>query len=168
MSQPELEISEIEKRFYFQNGLRAETAKKVKELSPRFLHEVIEIAVNFEFAQYGGSLQRSMRVQPRQSHLQVLTPLGNPKKSMGRKNTSKGGSRDEWTKNATCHNCGQLGHIKPQCKANKETNRYVSFFAILEVSAWALKESEPPSAVSNFVDNGSSVNGGTEELVNQL
>ncbi|KAE9337269.1 hypothetical protein PF008_g12613 [Phytophthora fragariae] len=47
MSQSELDISEMEKRFYFQNGLRAETAKKVKELSPRFLHEVIEIATNF-------------------------------------------------------------------------------------------------------------------------
>ncbi|GMF22820.1 unnamed protein product [Phytophthora fragariaefolia] len=54
MSQSELEISEMEKRFYFQNGLRSETAKKVKELSPRFLHEVIEIATNFEFAHCGG------------------------------------------------------------------------------------------------------------------
>ncbi|OWY99394.1 hypothetical protein PHMEG_00029605 [Phytophthora megakarya] len=59
--------------FYFQNGLRAETAKKVKELSPRFLHEVIEIATNFEFAHYGGgSLQRSIRVHPLQRHLQAL------------------------------------------------------------------------------------------------
>ncbi|OWZ22391.1 hypothetical protein PHMEG_0002922 [Phytophthora megakarya] len=72
---------------------------------------------------------------------------------MDRKNTSKG-----------------AGHIKPQCKATKETNHYVSgsFYAILEVSAWASKQSEPPSAVSMFVDNGSSLNGVTGELANQL
>ncbi|OWY94759.1 hypothetical protein PHMEG_00035422 [Phytophthora megakarya] len=131
-------------------GLRAETAKKVKELSSRFFHEVIEIATDFELAHYG-----------RQSA---------KKKSMDRKNTSKGDSKDEWTKTATCHNCGPPGHIKPQCKATKETNFNVSgsIDAILEVSAWASKQSEPPSAVSIFVDNGSSLNGVTEELANQL
>ncbi|EGZ14315.1 hypothetical protein PHYSODRAFT_434497, partial [Phytophthora sojae] len=86
MSQSELDISEMEKRFYFQYGLRAETSKKVKELSPRFLHEVIEIATNFEFAHYGG-----------------LSP------------PSKRGPKEDWRKSATCNNCGQFGHIKPQC-----------------------------------------------------
>ncbi|OWZ00018.1 hypothetical protein PHMEG_00028883 [Phytophthora megakarya] len=120
----------MEKRFYFQNGLRAETATKMKELRPRFLHEVIKIATNFEFAHWGQSAKVN-----------------------------------EWTKTATCHNYGQRGHIKPQCKANKETNHYVSgsFYAILEVSAWASKQSEPPSAVSIFVDNGSSLNGVTSK-----
>ncbi|OWZ05518.1 hypothetical protein PHMEG_00022383 [Phytophthora megakarya] len=142
------------------NGLRAETAKKVKELSPRFLHEVIEIATNFEFAHYGG---QSTKVDTGPATLKPSTrskpTLRNPKNS-----------RDEWTKTATYHNCGQLGHIKPQCKATKETNHYISgsFYAILEVSAWASKRSEPRGAVSIFVDNGSSRNGVTEELVNRL
>ncbi|OWZ01964.1 hypothetical protein PHMEG_00026559 [Phytophthora megakarya] len=171
MSQSELEISEMEKRFYFQNGLRAETAKKVKELSSRFLHEVIEITTNFEFIHYG---RQSAKVITGPATSKPSTsskpPLGNQKKSMDRKNTSKGDSRDEWTKTATCHNSGPPGHIKPQCKAIKETNHYVSgsFYAILEVSAWASKQSEPPSAVSIFVDNGSSLNGVTEELAYQL
>ena len=26
-----------------------------------------------------------------------------------------GSSHDDWTKKATCHNCGKVGHIKPQC-----------------------------------------------------
>ncbi|GMG18247.1 unnamed protein product [Phytophthora fragariaefolia] len=109
MSQSELEISEMEKRFYFQNGLRPETAKKVKELSPRFLHE---------------------------------------------------------RKSATCHNCGQVGHIKPQCKSTKESNHYVggSFYAILEVKALAFNQEEAATDVSISVDNGSSPNGVTEDL----
>ncbi|EGZ21922.1 hypothetical protein PHYSODRAFT_493717, partial [Phytophthora sojae] len=86
MSQSELDSSEMEKRFYVQNGLRAETAKKVKELSPRLLHEVIEIATNFEFAHYGG-----LSVKPAR------------------------GPKEDWRKSATCNNCGQFGHIKPQC-----------------------------------------------------
>ncbi|EGZ07766.1 hypothetical protein PHYSODRAFT_528769, partial [Phytophthora sojae] len=86
MSQSELGISEMEKRFYFQNGLRAETAKKVKELSPRFLHDVIEIATNFYTA-----------------------------KPQERKPPSKRGPKEDWRKSATCNNCGQFGHIKPQC-----------------------------------------------------
>ncbi|EGZ06130.1 hypothetical protein PHYSODRAFT_531829, partial [Phytophthora sojae] len=90
MSQSELDISEMEKRFYSQNGLRAETAKKVKELSPRFLHEVIDIATNFEFAHYGG-----LSVKPAVSH--------------------QPSSKADWRKSATCNNCGQFGHIKPQC-----------------------------------------------------
>ncbi|OWZ09918.1 LOW QUALITY PROTEIN: hypothetical protein PHMEG_00017308 [Phytophthora megakarya] len=140
MSQSELEISEMEKRFYFQNGLRAKTAKK-------------------------GGKPAKVNTGPATSKPSTSSepPLGNQKNSMGRKNTSKVGSRDEWTKTATCHNCGQLGHIKikPQCKANKETNHYVSgsFHAIVE--SWASKQSKPP-------DNGSCLNGVTEELANQL
>ncbi|OWZ16508.1 hypothetical protein PHMEG_0009692 [Phytophthora megakarya] len=114
----------MEKRFYFQNGLRVEIAK-----SPRFLHEVIEIATNFELAHYGGRLQRSIRVQPLQSHLQAITHPSGIRKVDGSEKHFKSGS----------------------------------FYPILEVSAWASKQSEPPSAVSIFVHNGSSLNGTTEE-----
>ncbi|GMF40414.1 unnamed protein product [Phytophthora lilii] len=44
----------MEKRFFFQNGLREETARKIKEESPSTLQDAIEIASNFEFAHYSG------------------------------------------------------------------------------------------------------------------
>ncbi|GMF66061.1 unnamed protein product [Phytophthora lilii] len=46
LSQTELSISELEKRFFFQNGLREETARKIKEESPSTLQDAIEIASN--------------------------------------------------------------------------------------------------------------------------
>ncbi|OWZ22365.1 reverse transcriptase [Phytophthora megakarya] len=131
MSQSELEISEMEKRFYFQNGLRAETAKKVKEFIGK--------------SQYGSSHFEAiykLQTTPRESEIVD-----------GSENTSKG-----------------AGSYQTQCKSTKETNHYVSvsFYVILEVSAWASKQSELPTAVSSFVDNGSSLNGVIEELANQL
>eukprot|EP00644_Phytophthora_capsici_P005109 jgi/Phyca11/96829/e_gw1.1.767.1 len=87
LSQTELAISELEKRFFFQNGLREETAKKIKEESPSTLQEAIEIASNFEFAHYSGRPPRA------------------PAK----------GANDDWKKKATCRNCGKVGHISPDC-----------------------------------------------------
>lgn len=133
------------------------------------MHDVIEIATNFEFAHYGGqsaklSTGNSSTSKPSTNG---KPPVGNP---MDLKPSLKGGSRDDWKKSATCHNCGQLGHIKPQCKATKGMNHYVggSFYAILEVKALACRHDEPPTSVSIFVDNGSSLNGVTEELAKQL
>ncbi|POM61728.1 polyprotein [Phytophthora palmivora] len=161
MSQSELEISEMEKRFYFQNGLRAETAKK----SLRF-------ATNFEFAHYGGQSAKASMGTASTSKPSITSkpPSNYPKRSVDRKPLTKSGSKDDWKKSATCHNCGQLGHIKPQCKVTKESNRYVggSFYAILEVKALACRHNESPTSLSIFVDNGSSLNGVTEELAKQL
>ncbi|KAE8982676.1 hypothetical protein PR001_g23659 [Phytophthora rubi] len=172
MSQSELDISEMEKRFYFQNGLRAETAKKVKELSLRFLHEVIEIATNFEFAHYGGlSVKPAVSHQPSSKAVSSVKPAANSTtKPQERKPPSKRGPKEDWRKSATCNNCGQFGHIKPQCTSTKEMNHYVggSFYAILEVSALAFKQDETPAEVSIFVDNGSSLNGVTEALAERL
>ncbi|GMF62087.1 unnamed protein product [Phytophthora fragariaefolia] len=172
MSQSELEISEIEKRFYFQNGLRPETEKKVKELSPRFLHEVIEIATNFEFAHYGElSAKTTANHQPSSKAASSMKPeANNTSKPLERKLSPKSGPKEDWRKSATCHNCGQVGHIKPQCKSTKESNHYVggSFNAILEVKALAYNQEEAATDVSIFVDNGSSLNGVTEDLAVRL
>ncbi|OWZ00298.1 LOW QUALITY PROTEIN: hypothetical protein PHMEG_00028544 [Phytophthora megakarya] len=155
----------MEKRFYFQNGLRAETAKKVKELSPRFLHDVIEITTSFEFVHYGG---QSAKVNTGPATLQALNhPSGIRKSRWVGKILQKVVREMSGLRLSLVI---ILGHIKPQCKATKEIKHYVSgsFYAFLEVSAWASKQSEPPSAVSFFVGNGRSLNGVTEELANQL
>ncbi|GMF35337.1 unnamed protein product [Phytophthora fragariaefolia] len=162
----------MEKRFYFQNGLRPETAKKVKELSPRFLHEVIEIATNFEFAHYGGlSAKTTANHQPSSKAVSsVKQEANNSSKPRERKLSPKSGPKEDWRKSATCHNCGQVGLIKPQCKSTKESNHYVggSFYAILEVKALAYNQEEAATDVSIFVDNGSSLNGVTEDLAVRL
>ncbi|KAK1941816.1 hypothetical protein P3T76_006880 [Phytophthora citrophthora] len=49
LSQTELSISEVEKRFFLQNGLREETARKIKEERPSTLQDAIEIASNLLF-----------------------------------------------------------------------------------------------------------------------
>lgn len=67
MSQSELEISELEKGFYFQNGLRSETENKIKEKSPSLLKEAIEITTNFEFAHYVGKPPKSAPSQSAKS-----------------------------------------------------------------------------------------------------
>ncbi|RAW22943.1 hypothetical protein PC110_g20618 [Phytophthora cactorum] len=98
MSQSELKISEMEKLFYFQNGLRAETAKKVKELSPRFLHEVIEIATNFEFAHYGGQAATSSTVIQSFSKATTNAKPGNNKQIMSsaQKQSAKSEPKEDW------------------------------------------------------------------------
>ncbi|KAK1928732.1 hypothetical protein P3T76_015835 [Phytophthora citrophthora] len=92
LSQTELSISELEKRFFFQNGLREETARN--------------------------------------------------------------------------------GHISPDCTQPKRTeaNRYMqgAVYAILEAEAQAFKTDDQKRPVTIFIDNGSSLNGVTEELVKKL
>ncbi|GMF62035.1 unnamed protein product [Phytophthora fragariaefolia] len=66
----------------------------------------------------------------------------NTSKPPERKLSPKSGPKEDWRKSATCHNCGQVGHIKPQCKSTKESNHHVggSFYAILEVKALAYNQ----------------------------
>ncbi|KAK1940892.1 hypothetical protein P3T76_007598 [Phytophthora citrophthora] len=170
LSQTELSISELEKRFFFQNGLREETAKKIKEESPSTLQEAIEIASNFEFAHFSG---RPPRTPAKPS--QALSDSGNraPKsKQQNTKRFEKKSKNDDWTKTATCRNCDKVGHISPQCTQpkRKEANRYVkgAVYAILEAEARAFKTEDQERPVTIFIDNGSSLNGVTEELVKKL
>ncbi|OWZ13069.1 hypothetical protein PHMEG_00013676 [Phytophthora megakarya] len=80
--------------------------------------------------------------------------------------------KDDWTKTAKCNNCGEIGHISPQCKKPKhnESKRYISgsVYAILEVEVLAYKNEDQQTNVSVFVDNGSSFNGVTEGFVKKL
>ncbi|KAK1930430.1 hypothetical protein P3T76_014101 [Phytophthora citrophthora] len=170
LSQTELSISELEKRFFFQNGLREETAKKIKEESPSTLQEAIEIASNFEFAHFSG---RPPRTPAKPS--QASSDSGNraPKaKQQNTKRFEKKSKNDDWTKTATCRNCDKVGHISPQCTQpkRKEANRYVkgAVYAILEAEARAFKTEDQERPVTIFIDNGSSLNGVTEELVKKL
>ncbi|GMF61036.1 unnamed protein product [Phytophthora fragariaefolia] len=137
-----------------------------------FLHEVIEIATNFEFAHYGGlSANTTANHQPSSKTASCVKPEAyNTSKPPERKLSAKSGPKADWRKSATCHNCGQVGHIKPQCKSTKESNHYVggSFYAILEVKALAYNQEEAATDVSIFVDNGSSLNGVTEDLAVRL
>jgi hypothetical protein len=171
MSQSELDISEMEKRFYFQNGLRAETEKQIKEEGPSYLQEVIEIASNFEFAHYTGKPVKSSIAAVSAANPKAKTPV---QKQQGSSNKSakKINSSQDWKKNAICHSCQKKGHIAPECpnRPKKEANHYVSgsFYAILEVQAEAFSNEANRQEVSIFIDNGCSLNGISEELAIQL
>ncbi|KAF1317995.1 reverse transcriptase, partial [Globisporangium splendens] len=161
LSQSELPISEMEKRFYFQNGLRNETAKKIKEESPSRLADVIEIASNFEFAHFAGK-------SPQTSSTGSISKPKAEKKQFSQKSKDK--QKDDWKKTATCHKCGKKGHTAPDCRAKKETANFIngSFYAILEVSAKAFSEDTEQVDVSIFIDNGCSINGISPELAEKL
>ncbi|KAF1333397.1 Retrovirus polyprotein, partial [Globisporangium splendens] len=161
LSQSELSISEMEKRFYFQNGLRNETAKKIKEESPSRLADVIEIASNFEFAHFAGK-------SPQTSSTGSISKPKAEKKQFSQK--SKDTQKDDWKKTATCHKCGKKGHVAPDCRAKKETANFIngSFYAILEVSAKAFSEDTEHVDVSAFIDNGCGINGISPELAEKL
>ncbi|GMF16682.1 unnamed protein product [Phytophthora fragariaefolia] len=164
MSQTELEISELENRFFFQNGLREGTAKKIKEESPNTLQEAIEIPSNFEFAHYSG---RPPRV-PAKSFKPVPTESGHrankSRPHKAKRFEKKNDKNDDWTKTATCQNCGVVGHISPQCKApkRKEANRYIGR------EAQAFKDVGRERHGTVFIDNGCSLNGVSEALVKRL
>jgi hypothetical protein len=161
----------MEKRFYFQNGLRAETEKKIKEEGPSYLQEVIEIASNFEFAHYTGKPVKSSIAAVSAANPKAKTPV---QKQQGSSNKSakKINSSQDWKKNAICHSCQKKGHIAPECpnRPKKEANHYVSgsFYAILEVQAEAFSNEANRQEVSIFIDNGCSLNGISEELAIQL
>ncbi|KAF1329279.1 Retrovirus polyprotein, partial [Globisporangium splendens] len=168
MSQSELEISDMEQRFYFQNGLRPETVGKIKEESPMLLKDVIEIASNFEFAHFVGKPPKSTSAQPSASKSKRFKTAKKPERSSINANR-----QSDWKKSATCNKCGIKGHISPDCRTGdkpKEANRYVSgsFYAILQVMAKAFKDADHPSEVSIFIDNGCSLNGISEELAQRL
>ncbi|POM69597.1 Hypothetical protein PHPALM_14102 [Phytophthora palmivora] len=79
---------------------------------------------------------------------------------------------DDWIKTAKCNDCGEIGHISPQCKQpkRKEANRFMigSVYAILEVKAKAYVNVDRKHDVSIFIGNGSSLDGVSEELVKRL
>ncbi|GMF37347.1 unnamed protein product [Phytophthora fragariaefolia] len=167
LSQTELEISELEKGLFSQNGLRKEAAKKIKEESPSVLREAIEIASNFEFAHYPG---RPPRVPAKSSKLASMESGHRASKSRTHKPKrfeKKNDTNDDWNKTATSQNCGVVGHISPQCKApkRKEVNRYISgvLYAFLEAEAQALKDAGHERLATVFIDNGCSLNGVSED-----
>ncbi|GMF27785.1 unnamed protein product [Phytophthora fragariaefolia] len=168
LSLTELEISELEKRFVFQKGLREEPAKKIKRKSPNDRQETIEIAFNFAFAHYSG---RPRRV-PSKSFKPVSTKSGHRAiKSRPHKTKhfeKKNDKNDDWTKTATCKNCGVVSRISPSKR--KEANRYISgaLYAILQAAAQAFKGVGQERPVTVFIDNGCSLNGVSEELMKRL
>ncbi|OWZ18436.1 hypothetical protein PHMEG_0007471 [Phytophthora megakarya] len=160
LSQTELGISELENQ----------TAKKNKEESPGTQQDAIEIASNFEFAHSSGKPPRTPSKQPNRQEVSSSRPF-KPKQQPA-KCFEKKGKKSEWTKTAKCNNCGEIGHISPQCKKpkNNKSNTYMSesVYAILEIEAQAYKREDQETNVSIVVDNGSSLNGVTEEFVKKL
>ena len=161
LAQTEIPISELEKRFYFQNGLRSETARKIKEESPSLLKDAIAIATNFEFAHF----------QSQPPHSNPLSAIRSHRKNKKFEKPTK--PKSDWKKSATCNKCGIKGHIAPECKktpSDSAKNNYMSgsIYASLEVKAEAITDSNLKREVSIFVDNGCSLNGVSEEVVNKL
>ncbi|POM59604.1 hypothetical protein PHPALM_31632 [Phytophthora palmivora] len=154
MSQTEIAISEMEERFCFQNGLRKETARKIKEYSPHTLQQAIEIASNFEFAHYSGNPPRA---PSKPAFSQTDTGFRSSKRNQqhNKRFDSKKCKNDEWRKTVKCNNCGEVSHISSQCMKHKskEANRFMSG-SVYDVSI--------------FIDNGSSLDGVSEELVKRL
>ncbi|GMF44102.1 unnamed protein product [Phytophthora fragariaefolia] len=105
LSQTELEILELEKRFFFQKGLREKTAKKIKEESPNTLQEAIEIASNFEFAYYSG---RPPRVPSKPVPLESSHRANKSRPHKPKRFEKKNDKNDDWTETAICKNCGVL------------------------------------------------------------
>ncbi|GMF18325.1 unnamed protein product [Phytophthora fragariaefolia] len=135
------QFGQVQKRFFFQNGLREETAKKFKEENPNTLQEAIEIASNFEFAHYSGRPPRVPSKSFRPVPTESCHRANKSRPHKAKRFEKKSDTNDDWTK--TCKNCGVVGHISPQCKApkRKEANRYISgaLYAILEAEAQAIK-----------------------------
>ncbi|POM81264.1 Transmembrane protein [Phytophthora palmivora] len=171
LSQTELAISELEKRFFFQNGLREETAKKIKEESP-------------STTATGSNAGASTTVSSSAS-----TPWCDDKNCPGivggiafavmaacgllltaaLKNSPIG---KFFLHRTMVSPPGKVGHISPDCSQPKRTeaNRYMqgAVYAILEAEARAFKTEDQERPVTIFIDNGSSLNGVTEELVKKL
>ncbi|KAK1943275.1 hypothetical protein P3T76_004671 [Phytophthora citrophthora] len=152
------------------NGLREETARKIKEESPSTLQDAIEIASNFEFAHYSGKPPRAPAKGSQGSS--SSGHRASKSKQNSKSSDKKKGKSDDWKKTATCRNCGKFGHISPDCTQPKRTeaNRYMqgAVYAILEAEAQAFKTDDQKRPVTIFIDNGSSLNGVTEELVKKL
>ncbi|ETP52230.1 hypothetical protein F442_02713 [Phytophthora nicotianae P10297] len=158
-------IAECEER------LREETARKIKEESFSTLQDAIEIASNFEFAHYSGKPPSApARGSQRTSSSRHRAPKS--KQHNTKRSDNKKAKSDDWKKTAKCRNCGKVGHISPDCTQPKRTeaNRYMqgAVYAILEAEARAFKTEEQKRPVTIFIDNGSSLNGVTEELVKKL
>ncbi|CAI5744050.1 unnamed protein product [Peronospora destructor] len=140
-------------------------------IMPKTFLEVIEIASNFEFAHYSGRA-RSQAQSSKSSMSTSDNRSSNAKSQKPNRSDKKKDKNDDWTKTATCKNCGKVGHISPQYKApkSKEANRYISgaLYAILEAEAQAFKEAGQERSVIIFIDNGCSLNGVSENLVKKL
>ncbi|KAG3251910.1 hypothetical protein PI124_g3456 [Phytophthora idaei] len=171
LSQTEIPISEREKRFYFQHGLHTETSVKIKEESPVTLAAAVEQATNFEFAHFDGKAPKNSGSRKDARHDNAANSTSISKKEKATNKAAK--TKNDWKKEATCHKCGLKGHISPDCKTDsnaKEVNHYVrgSLYASLEVQAQAYREAADKKNVAIFVDNGSSLNGISEELTQVL
>jgi hypothetical protein len=170
LSQAELPIGDLDQRFYFQSGLRAETQAKIKEDSPQSLDETIKIAITYETAHYGKTTkgQKGSSKSVETSDSSKFKGKKDQKKSQG---TPKSKNSDDWKKSKTCHNCGQKGHISPDCPdKKKESNHYMTggLYASLEVPALAYLEPRRKKNVTIFIDNGSSLNGISDDLAQSL
>ncbi|GMF18550.1 unnamed protein product [Phytophthora fragariaefolia] len=138
-------------------------------MSPSTLSEAVEQATNYEFAHFDG--KPTKHSPPRndwRNNGSITANHGEKKQSSGATNTSK--PKNNWKKDAICHNCGVKGHISPEFpskdqRANKDANHYVSgsFYAILEVQALASRDGNIKKNISIVIDNGSSLNGISEE-----
>ncbi|KAG4050618.1 hypothetical protein PC123_g14144 [Phytophthora cactorum] len=171
LSQTEIPISELENRFYFQHGLRTETSVKIKEESPVTLAAAVEQATNFEFAHFDGKAPKNSKPRKDARHDNAAKSTSNSKKGKATNKAAK--AKNDWKKEATCHKCGLRGHISPDGKADsntKEVNHYVrgSLYASLEVQAQEYRDAADKKNVAIFVDNGSSLNGISEELAQVL
>lgn len=127
LSQAELPIADLDKHFYFQNGLRHETSTKVNEESPTTFDETIQTASNFEFAHFTGKTHRPFQTKndatPSRGTASTSTQ---PKRSKAwpdkRSFSSKNEHKDSWKKEATCHKCKRKGHISPDCPSKEASH----------------------------------------------
>jgi hypothetical protein len=82
-----LPISPLELRFYFQSGLRAETAVHLRENHPETLEESIDIAMRYD----------------------------HPSARSAARPATRPAATTDWVKSATCHRCKQVGHLSSDC-----------------------------------------------------
>jgi hypothetical protein len=110
--QAELPIGDLDQRFYFQSGLRAETQAKIKEDSPQTLDETIKIAIAHETAHYGKTTKGQKR-STKSIETSDSTKFKGKKDQKKSQGTPKSKNSDDWKKSKTCDNCAQKGHISP-------------------------------------------------------
>ncbi|KAG4233605.1 hypothetical protein PC116_g18191 [Phytophthora cactorum] len=134
------------------------------------VQEILEGSLDHSIQRYKKPPKNS---KPRKDarHDNAAKSTSNSKKGKATNKAAK--AKNDWKKEATCHKCGLRGHISPDGKADsntKEVNHYVrgSLYASLEVQAQEYRDAADKKNVAIFVDNGSSLNGISEELAQVL